>query len=196
MFSKNGVRPNPLKLQEIKQTPVPEDAKALRIFLGLVNYFKRFIPNYSTLTYPLRSLLRNDTKYVWNPEAQTCFDNLKNSLTSDSCTAYFDEKKPIYVYTDASPVGVLCILVQMTDAKEPKTISYSSQALTLTEQKYSQLERECLSIVYACEHNKLYLFGTPFTIFNDHQAIVTLLNDPKSTIPLRIERMTLRLQRF
>ena len=122
---------------------------------------------------------------------------LKHVLSSDSCIGYFDENKQTIVYTDASPVGISCILLQKNPGTEAaKIISYSSRALSPAEQKYSQIERECLSIVYACEHNRLYLFGRSFTIFNDHKPIVNTLNNPKSKVPLRIERLTLRLQGF
>ena len=122
---------------------------------------------------------------------------LKNSLTSESCNAYFDERKETFVYTDASPVGISSIILQKSSEKnDPKIISYSSRALSTAEQHYSQIERECLSIVYACEHNRLYLYGRPFVVFNDHKAIVNLLNNPKAKVPLRIERMTLRLQGY
>ena len=75
-------------------------------------------------------------------------------------------------------------------------ISYASRSLTETEQRYSQIERECLSITYACQRNRLYLFAREFTIFNDNKALVNLLNNPKSKLPLRIERMLLKTQGF
>ena len=197
LFSSQGVKPNPQKVAEIEKTPGPENIKALRSFLGLMNYFKRFIPKYSTITHPLRNLLRNDTKWDWTRECEQAFTTLKNSLTSDTCNGYFDENKLTYLYTDASPVGISTILLQKTPGiKDDKIVSYSSRALSTPEQHYSQLEKECLAIVYACEHNRLYLYGRSFTIFNDNKAIVNLLNNPKSTVPLRIEKMTLRLQGY
>ena len=110
--------------------------------------------------------------------------------------SYFDECKETCIYTDASPFGILAILLQKSTDDDYKVISYSSRALTETEQRYSQLERECLSIVYGCEKNRLYLLGRHFDIYNNHKALFHLINNPKSQIPLRIERMTLRLQHF
>ena len=197
VFSKQGMHPDPDKLNEIKTMPAPEDVKALQSFLGLMNYFKRFIPQYSTLTHPLRKLLHKDTKFEWSEDCKSAFDELRNALTSQSCLGYFDQSKEITVYTDASPVGISAIIVQNTPTKQDhKLISYSSRSLTSTEQRYSQIERECLAIVYACEHNKLYLYGRDFKILCDHKPIVNLLNNPNSTVPLRIERMTLRLQGY
>ena len=197
IFSSQGIKPNPLKLQEIRNTPVPENTKALQSFLGLMNYFKRFIPNYSTLTYPLRQLLRKDNEWNWSPECVDTFTKLKTILTSESCIGYFDENNDTIVYADASPFGVSSILLQkQPGTQDAKIISYSSRALSPAEQKYSQIERECLAIVYACEHNRLYVYGRHFTIYNDHKPIVNTLNNPKSKVPLRIERLTLRLQGY
>lgn len=197
IFSSDGMHPDPEKIEEIKHMPIPEDAKALQSFLGLMNYFKRFIPQYSTLTHPLRKLLHKDTPWKWNSDCQSSFDNLTNALSSESCVGYFDPNKETVVYTDASPVGISAVIVQNTaHKKDHKLISYSSRSLTPTEQRYSQIERECLAIVYACEHNKLYLYGQTFQIFCDHKPIVNTLNNPNATVPLRIERMTLRLQGF
>ena len=197
IFSKEGMQPDPEKINEIKNMPLPEDTKALQSFLGLMNYFKRFIPQYSTTTHPLRELLHKDTPWDWNADCQNAFDKLTNALTSESCIAYFSLNKETSVYTDASPVGISAIIVQNTpNKKDYKLISYSSRSLTPTEQRYSQIERECLAIVYACEHNKLYLFGHNFDVFSDHKPIVNTLNNPNATVPLRIERMTLRLQGF
>lgn len=75
-------------------------------------------------------------------------------------------------------------------------INYASRALTKTEQNYSQIERECLSIKYACERNRLYLLGRSFHIYNDNKPIVTLLNKPLSKLTLRIENMLLRVQGY
>ena len=197
VFSGQGMHPDPEKLDEIKHMPVPENAKALQSFLGLMNYFKRFIPSYSTLTYPLRRLLHKNTKWFWSDECQAAFDTLRDSLSSDSCVGYYDPEKETTVYTDASPVGISAVIIQNTPGKQDhKLISYSSRSLTPPEQRYSQLERECLAIVYACEHNKLYLYGHIFKMLCDHKPIVILLNNPNSIVPLRIESMTLRLQGY
>ena len=84
-----------------------------------------------------------------------------------------------------------CNLSQKNDHK---IVSYSSRALTPTERRCSQLELQCLTIMYACERNRLYLFGRPFAIHTDHKPIVTMLNNSNARVPLRIERMTLHLR--
>ena len=148
---------------------------------------KRFIDNYSTITHPLRQLLRQDIEWIWTPECDETFSKLKNILSSESCITYFDENKQTIMFTDASPYGISAILMQQSaNQNDAKIIAYSSRSLTKAEQNYSQLERECLAVVYACEKNRLYLLGRHFEIYNDHKALVNILNNPKAKVPLRI----------
>ena len=110
---------------------------------------------------------------------------MKNILTSDSCIQYFDEKKLVILYCDASPVGISAGLLQQIDGKDPNVIAYSSRSLSENEKRYSQIKRELLIITYACERNRLYLFGGSFTIFCDSKALVHILNNPNSKLPPR-----------
>jgi hypothetical protein len=195
LFSKEGMKPSTNKMDAISKADKPENQKAVRSFLGLVNYLKRFIPDYSTMTYPLRKLLKKNSIFAWTEECEKSFAELKKAITCSSCVSYFDETKETFLFTDASPVGVSAILLQKSETNEEiKVIAYCSRSLTSTEQRYSQIERECLGILYGCEKNRLYLLGRSFTVFNDHKALIYLFENPRSKIPLRIERMALRLQ--
>ena len=82
------------------------------------------------------------------------------------------------------------LLQKLRNQENCKIVAYSSRALTSAEKNYSQLERECLAIVYGCEKNRLYLFGRLFTIYSDDSPIVSILNKPKTIVPLRIELMS------
>ena len=159
VFSERGMQPSVNKITAIQEAKQPENQKAVRSFLGLTNYLKRFIEDYSTLTYPLRQLLKQNTDFIWTDDCNTAFIALKDKLTSEKCISYFDEEKETFIYTDASPFGISAILLQKSVHKDDsKVISYSSRSLTETEQRYSQLERECLALVYGCEKNRLYIF--------------------------------------
>jgi len=114
VFTKDGMKPNPSKIEAIKNTPKPEDVKSLRSFLGLTNYLKAYINDYSTITHPLRQLLQNDTDWEWSEKCENSFEKLKSVLSSETCMAYFDNKKETFLYTDASPFGVAAILLQKT----------------------------------------------------------------------------------
>ena len=162
----------------------------------MVNYLKRFIPDFSTLTYPLRQLTHKHTKFVWADACEKSFNILNNMLTDAAINTYFDEKKETILYCDASPFGLSSILLQNDNKDHLQVISYSSRSLNTTEQRYSQLERYCLSIVYACQRHRVYLFGRTFKIYSDNKALVNLLSRTTSKVPLRIERMILQLQAY
>ena len=110
----------------------------------MTNYLSRFIPQYSTLTEPLRILTRQDVKWYWGQEQQTAFDKLRQELSSDTVMAYFDPKEQTetVLFVDASPVGLGSVLIQ-----NDRVVAYASRALTDVEKRYSQTEREGLSIV-------------------------------------------------
>ena len=179
------MKPHPQKIQEMRETLASERKKALQSFLGLTNYMKRFIHDYSTLTHHLR---QEDKDYICTETHKQAFKNLKQSLSSESCVSYFENHKETFVYTDASPHGISAMLLQkLRNQENCNIVAYSSRALTSAEKNYSQLERECLAIVNGCEKNRLYLFGRPFTIYSDDRPIVSILNKPKTIVPLSIE---------
>ena len=99
-------------------------------------------------------------------DQERALERLRVALTSAPENAYFDSTKITEVYTDASPVGVAAVLTQKEpDDDERKVIAFASRAMSSPEQNYSQLEREALAIVWACEHFHLYLYGGRFTVF-------------------------------
>ena len=100
------------------------------------------------------------------------------------------------IITDASLVGISAILLQQSSDSSYSIIAYSSRTLTPTEQNHSQLERECLTIVHACEKFRAYILGRRFKIIIGHKPLVYLFANAQSRIPLRFERWSLRLQEF
>ena len=118
-------------------------------------------------------------------------------LSSKPLMTYFDTEKETTIITDAGPTGLSAILLQHTKHNtDYQIIAYLSRTLTNVEQRYSQIEKECLGILHGCEKFRMYLLGGPFTVLTDHIPLVTLLNNSNTTIPLRIERWSLRLQEY
>ena len=195
-FSKAGMKPSCLKIKALKNAERPQDIKRIRSYIGMVNYLTRFIPDFSTLTYPLRQLTHKHTKFVWADACEKSFNILNNMLTDAAINTYFNEKKETILYCDASPFGLSSILLQNDNKDLLQVILYSSRSLNTTEQRYSKLERECLSIAYACQRHRVYLFGRTIKIYSDNKAIVNLLSRTSSKVPSRIERMILQLQGY
>ena len=177
----------------------PKTAKEVRSFLGLTNYVSRFIPQYANITKPLRDLTKKNTPWTWEKEQEEAFKKLKDLLSGSTAVSYFNPKARTEVVVDAGPFGLGAILTQVTrvgDTDKPKVIAYASRALTDTESRYSQTEREALAVVWACEYFHLYLFGQSFTVISDHKPLEGIYNHPTSRTNARIERWNLRLQTY
>ena len=121
-------------------------------------YCSKFIPNFSTLSEPLRKLTVRNAKFCWKKREQNAFDNIKSALTSNTVMAYFDQTKQTELITDASPWGLSAILAQKTTTHDDcRVVAYASRSLSEIERKYSQTEREALAIVWAMERLQIYL---------------------------------------
>ena len=197
MFSKDGISPDPKKVEEVVNLSTPSTASEVRSLLGMTNYCSRFIPDCATKTEPLRKLTHKDQPWHWTTEHDHAVSQLKEALSSAPVTAYFDPEKGTEISVDASPVGLAAILSQVDPQTEERhVITYASRSLTATEQRYSQTEREALAVVWACEHLHLYVYGKPVTVYTDHKPLVTIYSNPSSKPPARIDRWAFRLQPY
>ena len=197
VFSKNGISPDPKKVDEIINLHTPTNASEVRSFLGMTNYCARFIPDYATISEPLRRLTHQNQPWNWSSEQDHALEQLKLALTSAPVTSYFNHERDTEISVDASPVGLGAVLTQTDNATgKQHVITYASRSLTEVEQRYSQTEREALAVVWACEHLHLYIYGKPVTVYSDHKPLVTLFGNPSSKPPARIERWCLRLQPY
>ena len=187
VFSAEGIKADPKKIDTIVNCEAPKNVSEIRSFLGMAQYVARFIPDFASRTEPLRRLTRKDVPWEWTQQEQEAFDNIKEALTSTQVMAYFNPAKQTEVLVDASQVGVGAILAQ-----EGKIIAYASRALTDVEQRYSQTDRDMLAVVFGVEHFHLYLYGSNFTVYTDHKPLLGIYKSQKAATA-RIERWRLRL---
>lgn len=142
VFSKDGISADPKKIQAITHMSLPQNPSEVRSLLGLVNYSARFIPDFSSITQPLRELTKKEIEWSWKVEHTEALNQLmKDRLVSNPVMSYFHPERKTNVIMDASPVGLGAILAQ-TDKVENKTyiVAYASRALTPVEQRYSQTD--------------------------------------------------------
>lgn len=175
IVSHNKVEPSPSKIESVRSFPAPTSVTEVRRFLGLANYYRRFVPDFAKITKPLTALLRKDVSFNWSDEQQTAFDQLRKILTSKPVLALYDREKPCLLYTDASKVGIGAMLVQKDEKGSEHPIAYYSKALNKHESNYTAFELECLAVIRAVEHFQVYL-SLPFTIITDHHALKWLLS--------------------
>uniref|UniRef100_A0A803JEW5 Gypsy retrotransposon integrase-like protein 1 n=1 Tax=Xenopus tropicalis TaxID=8364 RepID=A0A803JEW5_XENTR len=191
-----GLHPTETKLTAIVNAPSPSNVSELRSFLGLLNYYGRFLPNLSTLLQPLHELLQKDTKWAWSAECEKAFQDAKQRLTNSKWLAHYDHSKPLRLACDASPYGVGAVISHILPNGEEHPIAFASRTLTQTERNYAQIEREALSIIFGVKKFHKYLYGRKFSLVTDHKPLLAILG-PKSAIPtlaaLRMQRWALLL---
>ena len=190
------VKPDPLKIQSVKDFPIPHTKKHLRTFLGLTGYYRRFIPHYSSIAAPLTDLTRKSASntVTWNKSADNAFIQLKEALCSSPVLRGPNFDRPFILQSDASDKGVGAVLSQIDDTGDDHAVAFYSRKLLSREQKYSTIEKECLAIKDGISAFRVYLLGKRFTIQTDHRALVWLdnLKDKNS----RLTRWSLFLQQY
>ncbi|KAJ9514191.1 hypothetical protein QJQ45_002279 [Haematococcus lacustris] len=174
-----GIAVVPAKVQVVKEWPTPRNLKDLQAFLGLANYFRRFIPNFSSLAAPLTNLTSKQVAaaYDWEHFGGSeleAFDGLKEALCSAPVLALPDFSKPFVVCTDASLVGTGGVLMQ-----DGRPIAYTSKKMSPAETRYATGEQELLGIIRAVREWRCYLDGAvDVTILTDHNPLIYLQTQP------------------
>jgi transposase InsO family protein len=175
IVSRDGVSVCPNKVTAVKEFPVPTNVKELRSFLGLSNFYRRFIEGYSKITSVLTKLLQKNVDYKWTAECQSAFDSLKEKLTQAPVLAFADYSLQFTLTTDACDSGIGGVISQCFNGVE-KPVQFLSRTLNHAERKYATTHKECLSIVWCIEECRHYLLGNKFIIRTDHNALKWLMN--------------------
>jgi transposase InsO family protein len=171
IVSKCGVRPNPEKIEAIKNIPVPTKVKEVRAFLGAMNFYRRYIKDLSLIARPLTRLLQKGIKFVISEEVREAVKACKEALCSERVLKFPDFTRQFIVTTDASQFALGAVLSQKS-GEEEYPVAYASRQLNPAETRYSAIERELLGVVWAVEHFRPYLYGRRFQINTDHKPLV------------------------
>ena len=197
IVDKEGIRPDPEKVKGINDMTEPKSLTDLRRFLGMCNQLNKFSPQLTDKTKPLRDLLCNKNQWLWGEAQQKAFVETKKLLSSTPVLALYDHKCPTRVSADASSFGLGAVLMQQYPNNQWRPVVYALRAMTPTEQRYAQVEKEALAITWGCERFLQYLLGLPFEIETDHKPLVSLLGDkPIDELPLRIQRFRMRMMKY
>ena len=175
MVGHDCLSPNVDKVLAIQEATRPETKKQLRSFLGLVGFYRKFVPNFALLALPLTDLTRkgNPNKLLWSDSAENAFQALRNSLTKFPILKLPNVKEPFVLQTDASDRGIGAVLLQDEQGKK-LPVAYASRKLKHAECSYATVEKECLAIVWAIQKFQRYLYGSEFSIETDHQPLIYL----------------------
>ena len=190
------VLPREAKIQAILDFPIPSTKRELLRFLGMSGFYRKFVPNYSTVVSPLTNLLKAKVKFVWTNECQESFEKLKGILVNEPVLAAPNFTKPFKMAIDASDVGVGAVLLQENEEGIEKPVCYFSKKLNNFQKKYSTIEKEALSLVLALQQFEVYLTNSSgdITVYTDHNPLVFL--EKFKTKNQRLYRWSLMLQPF
>ena len=189
-ISAEGIKPTEDKVSAIGRAPEPKNLKELQAWLGLVNYYAKFLKNLATELEPLYRLLKKGQKWEWGSDQQRAFQRTKDMLKSPTILAHFDDTAPVILACDASPVGVGCVLSIVDKNNDERPIAFYSRSLTLTERRYSQTDREGLAVIAGLAKFNFYLAGREFTIRTDHKPLLGMLGENKPLSPMASPRVT------
>ncbi|UYV72016.1 K02A2.6-like, partial [Cordylochernes scorpioides] len=191
LIKEDGILPLEDKIQGLQKAKSPTNVSELRYFLGLVNYYGKFIPNLPELLEPLHKLLKKNSYWKWTGECEEAISECKKRITSEKVFVPYDATLPLSLATDASQIGVGAVLSHVIEGQE-KPIMFASRTLSGAERNYSQIEREALAIIYGVTKFHQFIYGRQFSLITDHKPLVSILG-PRAGIPTL---STSRLQRW
>ena len=194
-LSIDGVSPQKSSIEAITNMPHQTSAAGVRSFLGMINFCKHYIRDYSTITAPLRILMKTFQRLFWGPEQQRAFDTLKDQLIGAEVMAFYNPGAETRLIVDASPVGLGAILAQKQDDSGWRPISHRSHALDYVQQRYGLTEPEALALTFFCQHFHHYLYDREFTEVTDQKPPLKIFacnSDP----PPRIQKWMLCTQAY
>ena len=167
LLTADGIVTDPNKVRAIRDMPTPTDVTSLKRFFGMVTYLAKFLPNLSSVSEPLRRLEQKDAEWCWLPVHDEAVQKIKSLVCEAPVLKFYDVTKEVTIECDALLTGLGASLLQ-----EARPVAFASRALTTTEVRYAQIEKELLSVVFACKRFDTYLFGRDVVHVNtDHQPL-------------------------
>ena len=176
-----GLKPNPARIEAVKQYKVPHDLHTVRQFLGLTSFYRRFVPGLARIATLLHELTKKEVPFKWTEACEIAFDHLKDKLVEAPILAYPNFNKEFTLETDASVCSLGAILLQFQEDKRLHPVAYASRALSDQEKRYAITELETSAVVWVMSHFYCYLYGHDVTVLTDHSAVKAVLCNPEGS---------------
>ena len=180
----NGLKPLTKHVEAIQGAPRPRDTSSLKAYLGLLSFYRAYLPDLATMIEPLNELTRQGTPYKWGKRQEKAFEDSKKAIMTSGHLKAYDPDQPVELRVDASPYGIGALIKQQT-----RPVFCASRSLTNAERNYSQLDREALAVVYGVKQFHEFLYGKCFTIKTDHKPLLGLLGPDKAINHMSSPRM-------
>ena len=191
LVSGEGIEPLPEKLEAVRKMPPPTTPKEIRQFLGLVGYYRKFVPKFADIARPLTNLTKLDVPYEWTNRCQEAFEFLKQMLLKEPILKYPDPSKPYTLFTDASKFAWACVLTQEYehefDGKKRKVlhpITYMSGLFKGSQINWATLTKEAYAIYVSVKKLDHYIQDAEVTLRSDHLPLKSFLQ--KNTMNTKV----------
>lgn len=155
---KEGLHIPKERIKAITEAPDSKNVQEVEAFLGLVNYYGKFIKNMSFKASALYALHKNNIKFHWGTEQKAAFNKIKKSILSENILVHYNSRWELIIASNASPIGIGAVLSHRLPDGSEKPIAFASRTLTDCEKKYAQIDREALAIVFVVRYFHQYVF--------------------------------------
>ncbi|GBG80934.1 hypothetical protein CBR_g31490, partial [Chara braunii] len=180
VLDRDGLKPEDSKIATIRDWLMPRTLTELRSFLGLANYYRKLVRNFSTIAAPLRRLLKKEAIWQWDKDCTSALKRLKRALLEYPVLKVADPSLPFVVTTDASQYGIGVVL-QQDNGNGYRPVEFMSARMPSEKVATSTYERELYALRQALEHWKHYLLGRHFKVYSDHETLRWLKTQAKMT---------------
>ena len=191
VFQEGGYRPDPDKVKSLSKLKSPEDVKGVKRVLGMLSFYRRFLPNMAIVAAPMTQLLKKDKVFNWSTACEESLRKLLGLLMREIVLSFPDFSQPFILTTDACQLGLGAVLAQERDGQQVP-ISFASRACKGAESNWSARELETLGIVWSVEHFREFLYGKAFVLQSDHHSLQWLLElkHPQGKFARWIEKLS------
>ena len=196
IFSADGVRPDPEKVDALNGLEPPRNKEELKSFICMMQSNSDFIHQFSKKIEPLRTLLKKDARFVWGPAHQKTFEEVIAAFRKDTLLRYFDLNKQTIIFVDGHKTGLCAILAQGDSIETAKPVDIKSRSTNKPESTgYPQLDLEAMAVDFALRRFRQYLVGSPrpCIIVTDHKPLLSVFNGRRSG-SIRSETIKMRHQ--
>lgn len=191
VFTPSGIKMDDSRVEAIKNMKITKNKNEVESLLGVFTYIAKFIPNMSDVTVPLRELIKKGTEFKWLEHHQHALEKFKDLVSQNPVLQYYNSELDCVLSVDASSTGISAVLLQNN-----LPVAHASKALTKSQKAWAQIEKEMYAIVVGVERFHQYILGKPTLVESDHKPLIPILKKPITEIPMRLQKMRLRLQPY
>ena len=190
----DGITPIANNILKINKFAQPQSQTQLQSFLGLVNYYRNYVPNIAQMAAPLYDLLGKNKKFQWSPDANTAFDTIKNKLTSGVKLFHPDPAKPFILHTDSSDDSISGILSQKSSTGVDEPLMFISKKLNLTERLWPISHKELSAVAFSLQFLRNLILGSQIFVIVDHYNLINMYSQAMKSP--RMIRLAIKISEF